>query len=83
MKRYCLKSKAKTEMIAGLISIGGFITLMLFIVGIVALPLSLTVAPENIAELIASYIGILSWTAVFSFIAIGIKRWLQSNIMEC
>lgn len=70
-------------MIEVLRSILGATAFILFIPGLVGLPLSLIVAPDSITGFIASYIGILSWTAVLSLIAIGIKRWLQSNIVEC
>ena len=97
MKRYCLKPKAKTQTIEALKSVGIAIYCLLFAAGffsiviafillvdsIIRLPVSLFVAPDSTTEFIISYIGILSWTAIFSLIIIGIKRWLQSNIIEC
>lgn len=97
MKSYCLKPKAKTQMIEALKSVGIAIYCLLFaaiffsiviafillVDSIIRLPVSLFVAPDSTTGVITSYIGILSWTALLSVIAIGIKRWLQSNIIEC
>ena len=80
MKRYCLKPEVKKDIIVFITHLFYSIILILFLSGLIALPFSFFIAPDS---LILCYIGILSWTIVFSFIVINIKRWLQSNIIEC
>lgn len=82
MKHYCLKPKAK-EYVLGLlkgipyVSFGSALAL-----GFIALPLALIGVNDPLTETF-KYLGILSWTALLSMITISIKRWLQSNIIEC
>ena len=83
MKRYCLKPEVKKDIIVFITQLFYSIILILFLSGLIALPFSFFIAPDNIVILILCYIGILSWTIVFSFIVISIKRWLQSSIIEC
>lgn len=83
MKKYCLKPEAKSELLKQIAGILVIIAFLLFVGGLIALPFSFFIAPHDIVSLILCYIGILSWTIVFSFIVINIKLWLQSNIIEC
>lgn len=82
MKKYCLKPKAKKEIASFIYKLSLPIMIFIFSFGFFAFIMGLLGADDGITNTF-KYIGILSWTAVFSFIAIGIKRWLQSNIMEC
>ena len=86
--KYCLKPKAKEtlkEFLGALFVILPSVILIVWsVLALAILPLIIVQgSPSNTFGLITGMLGILSWTAVFSVIAIGTKRWLQSNIVKC